>query len=335
MLRSAARVGRVAMTAARASAPTVRLMATRASGPSNAARTSAAVPFALVSAGVIGFAAVSMDNKVDYDAVRQRVIDIFDEDQSRGPLFVRLAWHAAGTYCKHSKTGGSCGATMRYAPESGHGANAGLGLARSLLEPVKQEFPGISYADLWVLAAVTVIEEMGGPSIKFRAGRTDAPSSASCPPDGRLPDAAQGASHVRDIFYRMGFNDREIVALCGAHALGECHTDRSGFSGPWTRAPTTFSNEFFREMLETQWTPKKWSGPDQYEDPTGELMMLPTDLALRDDPKFREYVELYARDEDAFFDDFARAFRRLVELGVDFPKPTGRRRYLLFGPRDN
>merc|ERR1711974_572475 len=98
-------------------------------------------------------------------------------------------------------------------------------------------------------------------------------------------------------------------------------TDRSGFSGPWTRAPTTFSNEFFRERLETQWTPKKWSGPDQYEDPTGELMMLPTDLALRDDPKFREYVELYARDEDAFFDDFARAFRRLVELGVDFPKP--------------
>jgi cytochrome c peroxidase len=53
------------------------------------------------------------------------------------------------------------------------------------------------------------------------------------PPNGRLPDAAQGASHVRDIFYRMGFNDQEIVALSGAHSLGRCHTDRSGFSGPW------------------------------------------------------------------------------------------------------
>ena len=50
-------------------------------------------------------------------------------------------------------------------------------------------------------------------------------------PSNRLPDASQGANHLRDIFYRMGFNDQEIVALAGAHALGRCHTDRSGFSG--------------------------------------------------------------------------------------------------------
>ncbi len=43
-----------------------------------------------------------------------------------------------------------------------------------------------------------------------------------CPPDGRLPDAAKGPPHLRDIFYRMGFNDQEIVALSGAHALGRC-----------------------------------------------------------------------------------------------------------------
>ena len=44
----------------------------------------------------------------------------------------------------------------------------------------------------------------------------------------------QDAVHVRDVFYRMGFNDREIVALIGAHTLGFCHTDRSGYLGPWT-----------------------------------------------------------------------------------------------------
>lgn len=55
----------------------------------------------------------------------------------------------------------------------------------------------------------------------------------NCTPDGRLPDGDKGADHIRKIFYRMGFNDNEIVALSGAHALGRCHTDRSGFEGPW------------------------------------------------------------------------------------------------------
>jgi hypothetical protein len=73
----------------------------------------------------------------------------------------------------------------------------------------------------------------------------------------------------------MGFNDQEIVALSGAHALGRCHTDRSGYWGPWTRAETTMSNEYYRELIENKWTPKKmhhgqkWTGPAQYEDPTG------------------------------------------------------------------
>eukprot|EP00965_Chrysotila_dentata_P064914 2151830-Pleurochrysis_carterae.AAC.2 len=56
---------------------------------------------------------------------------------------------------------------------------------------------------------------MGGPSIKYRYGRVDAAGPEECPPDGRLPDAHKGAPHLRDIFYRMGFNDQEIVALSG------------------------------------------------------------------------------------------------------------------------
>ncbi len=60
---------------------------------------------------------------------------------------------------------------------------------------------------------------------------------------GFLPDASQGADHLRKVFYRMGFNDKEIVALSGAHTLGRCHEVRSGFDGPWTHAPLRFDNE--------------------------------------------------------------------------------------------
>jgi len=203
---------------------------------------------------------------------------------------------------------------MRFAPESKDGANAGLDKARAFLEPIKAQFPGISYADLWTLAASVAIEEMGGPKIDWRAGRTDYTDGAKCPPVGRLPDASKTQDHIRDVFGRMGYNDQEIVALAGAHALGRCHTDRSGYSGPWTRAPTTFSNEYFRELLENKGTEKKWNGPKQYTDPTGDLMMLPADLAFIQDPKFKVYVELYAKDQARFFKDFAAAWKKMIDF---------------------
>jgi hypothetical protein len=133
------------------------------------------------------------------------------------------------------------------------------------------------------------VESMGGPPVAWRSGRTDSDDGATCPPDGRLPNADMGQAgqtvqHLRDIFHRMvragstllrparapllcatrtpspspsppaltcsggwqGFTDKEMVALSGAHALGRCHTDRSGHVGPWTRAETTFSNEYYR-----------------------------------------------------------------------------------------
>lgn len=92
--------------------------------------------------------------------------------------------------------------------------------------------------------------------------------------------------------------------------------------GPWTNAESTFSNEYFRLLLEEKWTVKKthngkpWTGPLQYEAQGGTLMMLPADLALIEDPKFRRYVELYAKDENVFFKDFAAAFSKLLELGI-------------------
>jgi cytochrome c peroxidase len=93
-----------------------------------------------------------------------------------------------------------------------------LGVARKALEPVKSKFPEVSYGDLYTYAGVVAVEEAGGPKIPFRLGRTDKEDGSTSPPDGRLPDADKGArvhtiQHVRDIFYRMGFNDGEIVAL--------------------------------------------------------------------------------------------------------------------------
>ena len=163
---------------------------------------------------------------------------------------------------------------------------------------------------------------MGGPIIPWRPGRADKDDANVVPlPDGRLPDGDKGEKHIRDIFYRMGFNDQEIVALSGAHTLGRCHTDRSGWTGPWTNAPTTFSNLYFQE-LQGKWRKKKWSGPLQYEDKTGQLMMLPTDMALVWDKKFKKYVDVYAKDEQTFFNDFAAAFSKLLELGVPFEAPA-------------
>ena len=58
----------------------------------------------------------------------------------------------------------------------------------------------------------------------------------------------------------MGFSDREIVALSGAHCLGRCHTDRSGYKGPWTFSPTSFTNDYFKLLLSEKWSKKKWNG---------------------------------------------------------------------------
>ncbi|KAL7622345.1 hypothetical protein AAE478_007849 [Parahypoxylon ruwenzoriense] len=251
------------------------------------------------------------------------------DDGSAGPVLVRLAWHSAGTYCAATGTGGSNGAGMRYEAEGGDPANAGLQHARAFLEPVKRRFPWLTYADLWTLAAVVAIREMGGPRIAWCGGRTDFSDGdeSRVPPRGRLPDGARGAEHLRAVFYRMGFDDREIVALSGAHNLGRCHGDRSGFEGKWVNNPTRFSNQYFRLLLANDWKKKKLaSGVEQFvseeeeEEEEGEklegLMMLPTDMSLLSDPSFRPWVERYAADKDLFFEHFAAVFAKLLELGL-------------------
>lgn len=124
------------------------------------------------------------------------------------------------------------------------------------------------------------------------------------------------ATHLREIFGRMGFNDQEIVALAGAHALGRCHADASGYVGPWTPTPTTFNNLYFSLLVNLKWEPNVVNEHAQFKDPSGKLMMLPSDIVLVEDAGFRKYVDIYAKNQKKFFDDFAKAFQKLEELGT-------------------
>jgi hypothetical protein len=96
---------------------------------------------------------------------------------------------------------------------------------------------------------------------------------------------------------------------------------RSGFDGPWTSNALRFDNEYFRNLMILEWQPKEWDGPLQYEDvATRTLMMLPTDMALREDPAFAAVAQTYADDEALFFKDFAAAFGKLLALGAPVPE---------------
>jgi len=213
----------------------------------------------------------------DYEAVRSDLRRIMDspewDDGSYAPLLIRLAWHSSGTYSKEDGSGGSNGATMRHAVEAGDPENAGLAKAREYLEQVKTKHKGISYADLWILAAYVALEHTGGPVVEFVGGRTDAPQEKAIKP-GRLPGAEKGVApgfeldsegrfkgwenlvhHIRhEVFGRMGFSDQETVALItGGHVYGRCHTESSGYAGAWVENPTLFSNEYAADMVGDKW----------------------------------------------------------------------------------
>ena len=208
--------------------------------------------------------------KLDYDALKQDLYSLMTDSQDwwpadyghYGPLFIRMAWHSAGTYRTGDGRGGAGSGTQRFAPLNSWPDNGNLDKARRLLWPIKQKYGNnISWADLLVLAGNAAIESMGGTTFGFGAGREDvwhpeediywgteaewlgdrrytgdrqleAPLAAVQMgliyvnpegPNGK-PDPLASARDIRETFARMGKNDEETVALtAGGHTFGKAH----------------------------------------------------------------------------------------------------------------
>ncbi|MFD1781518.1 catalase/peroxidase HPI [Fredinandcohnia salidurans] len=208
--------------------------------------------------------------KLDYDALKQDLRNLMTDSQDwwpadyghYGPMFIRMSWHAAGTYRVGDGRGGGGTGNQRFAPLNSWPDNVLLDRARRLLWPIKQKYGNkISWADLLVLAGNVAIEDMGGPTIGFGAGRADIwqpeeevywgtetewlgenrysgerdlenPLAAVQMgliyvnpegPDGK-PDPLASAKDIRETFARMGMNDEETVALiAGGHTFGKAH----------------------------------------------------------------------------------------------------------------
>lgn len=124
-----------------------RTVTTAAAAPASRANLAPALLLATGLGATVAYATAAdqyTSSKEEIAACAAAIHDLLDDADDLGPTIVRLAWHASGTYDKVSATGGSDGAKMRFKPESAHGANAGLEVARSALEPVKKLFPNIS-----------------------------------------------------------------------------------------------------------------------------------------------------------------------------------------------
>jgi len=260
-----------------------------------------------------------------------------------GGFMIRLAKNCAGTYRTEEGRGGCDGARIRFEPENSWEDNAGLNEMLDLLRPIKAKHEGLSWGDLIVLAGSTAIESMGGPRISFCGGRTDDVDGSESLP---LENAAPGKNHliyvdagnatgqnVRDAFTKMGFGDKETVALvAGGHTFGKCHSSRSGFEGQWTHTPTQWSNSYLQNLLNLDWELVHSPGGNdkkQFNHSSG-LMMLVADLAMKEDPIYRFFMEEYLNNGDLLKADFGRAWEKLVNrdmgnrpcLSEEVPAPS-------------
>jgi len=199
------------------------------------------------------------------------------------------------------------------------------------------------------MAGAEAVAHAGGPRVAMRYGRVDAAAPAK---EGGLPAALppfpekDPAAHLRAVFGRMGFGDREIVALSGAHTIGRAFNERSGAvdesAGKGTKytmppaCPRFDGNEGLGMSGGRSWTPRwltfdnayftiaranKAGGPGSSN--KDGLSWFPTDAVLATDAGFAPFFKLYAASQDAFFQDYAEAHRRLSEQQAVWAVPGG------------
>jgi L-ascorbate peroxidase len=276
-------------------------------------------------------------------AALQNELKEFIKKLNCGPILIRLAWHDSGTFDQrmhgHFTQGGAIG-TIRFDGEMTFGANAGLPKAKRYLEQFKAKYADISWADLIQMASALSVEVMGGPKIDMKYGRIDGEEHHCAGTASRegfathagLPDAKPpfgcGANtpeaHLRNVFTKkMGFNDEEIVALSGAHTIGRTFSTRSG-TCPFAEGPgngTAFTGKEGMGMVGgMSWT-KEWLTFDNayfkdFKEGNKDLQWLPTDACLFTDAGFKLYAERFAHDQQAFFASYAKAHKKLSELGA-------------------
>jgi catalase-peroxidase len=209
-------------------------------------------------------------SSLDYYALKNDIKLLLTQSQdwwpadfgNYGPLFIRMAWHSAGTYRTGDGRGGSSAGQQRFAPLNSWPDNTNLDKARRLLWPIKQKYGSkISWADLMVLTGNVALESMGFETFGFSAGRVDVWEPEQSVywgsekkflddkrySDGRKlenplaavqmgliyvnpegpngnPDPIAAAKDIRETFGRMGMNDEETVALIvGGHSFGKTH----------------------------------------------------------------------------------------------------------------
>lgn len=279
---------------------------------------------------VSGFKASQQFKNTNYQNVYNDIAQLIRDNEEHdnyigcGPILLRIAWHASGQFdASKGVKGGSYNGTMRFDNELNDPSNSGLSYAYNLLKPIYKKYANeISHGDLFTLAGVVAVQEMGGPKIPWRYGRVDG-DVKTMPENGRLPDAKGNANYVRNFFKRLNFlEDEEAVALIGAHCVGKTHLKDSGFEGPWGAASNMFTNEFFRNLLNEKWNLEtNAAGNQQYNNDKG-YMMLPSDMALVEDGSYKKIVQKFAEDEQAFFTVFSSAFSKLIENGIYFDKST-------------
>jgi L-ascorbate peroxidase len=276
----------------------------------------------------------------------------FIDEMNCGPILIRLAWHDSGTFDQRISSWpqrGGANAAITFGPELTFGANAGLPKAVKYLEQFKKKYPAVGWADLIQMASACAVKHMGGPEIQMTYGRKDVTSADQCAPgDSRegfkthagLPDAkppfgcgaSDPATHLRNVFSKkMGFNDEDIVALSGAHTIGRAFADRSGTCPFASGKPSAYTGESNVARHDGKsgvgmqggqaWT-KKWLKFDNEYFTAGgsdkDLLWLPTDQCLKEDAKFKPIFEQFARDQGAFFQAYARAHKKLSELGAEW-----------------